>query len=79
MAANLRFVTHIRIMWTTNSTFLGKCGLQSPHLGTQKSHDLWTTSLHIQGQSTGLISLKHSSTEEVKTTRNVSRQTNRQL
>ncbi len=74
----LRFVNHIRKMWTTKSTFFLKCGPQSPHLGTHKSQDLWTTSLYKQEQSTGLNSLKHNSTEEVNTTRNASRQTYRQ-
>ncbi len=34
MVAILRFVVHIRKMWTKKSTFLGKCGPQSPRLGT---------------------------------------------
>ncbi len=70
MAAILRFVTHIQKMWTKKSTFLIKCGPQSPHLGTHKSQDLWTTCLYKQGQSIGLISQKYNSTEEVNTTKN---------
>ncbi len=37
MAAISWFVTHIRKMWTTKSTSLGKYGPQSPHLATHKS------------------------------------------